>query len=208
MDYRFLLRPTMAVILTLTAWLPTWSTNLVIEKAPTEIYFSPNGGCQDAIINAISRAQKSIFIQAYSFTSAPIAEALKRAHNAGVNVAVILDRSQKAGRNSSLTYLQHSGIPVWLDRHHAIAHSKVMVIDDAIVITGSFNFTKAAEKSNSENVIIINDTQLAQLYSNNWQLHKQHSELIGIGNNKVLGDAKVWPNAKTRRDAKVMAMVR
>jgi phosphatidylserine/phosphatidylglycerophosphate/cardiolipin synthase-like enzyme len=164
-------------ILALIAWIPTWSTNLIIKNAPTEVYFSPNGGCQDAVVSTIRHAKKSILVQAYSFTSAPIAEALKQAHSAGINVAVILDRSQETGHYSGITYLKHAGIPVWLDRHHAIAHNKVMIIDNETVITGSFNFTKAAEKSNAENIIIINNSQLAQLYINNWQLHKQHSEL-------------------------------
>ncbi len=178
MEYRSLLRLPMIAVLTLIIWVPTWSKNLIIKNAPTEVYFSPNGGCQDAVVNTIMRAKKSILIQAYSFTSAPIAEALKHAHDAGINVAVILDRSQETGHYSGMTYLKHADIPVWLDRHHAIAHNKIMIIDSETVITGSFNFTKAAEKSNAENIIIINNSQLAQLYINNWQLHKQHSEPV------------------------------
>jgi len=174
----FFSRLSIIATLALTVWVPSWSTSLIIKNAHTEVYFSPNGGCQDAVVNTIKHARKSILVQAYSFTSSQIADALKWAHNTGVNVTVILDRSQINGRYSGLTRLQQAGIPVWLDCHHAIAHNKVIVIDGEIVITGSFNFTKAAEKSNAENVIIINDIQLARLYTDNWQSHRKHSELL------------------------------
>jgi len=177
MCYKYLSQIPILFIMSLTICIPTWSTNLVIKNAPTAVYFSPNGGCQTAIINAIMHAKKNILVQAYSFTSAPIIKALQQAHKTGIKVEVILDRSQETGRYSGLTYLQHCGIPVWIDSHHAIAHNKVIVIDGETTITGSFNYTKAAEKSNAENIIIINNNNLAQLYENNWQLHRQHSEL-------------------------------
>ena len=164
------------IAITMTAWLPNFATSLVLKNALAEVYFSPHGGCQEAIVGAIASAHKSILVQAYSFTSAPIAEALKRAHDQGVMVKVILDRSQKTAHYTGLTYLQRAGISVRVDYRHAIAHNKVMIIDNDTVITGSFNFTKSAEKSNAENVIIIRDHQLAQIYTDNWQLHQGHSE--------------------------------
>ena len=178
MSKYFFLKLPLAITLVLASWVSSCASSLILKNAPTEVYFSPNGGSQDAIIAVINRAQKTILVQAYSFTSAPIAEALKRAHDFGVNVSVILDRSQETGRYSGLTYLQHAGIPTWVDHRHAIAHNKVMIIDHNIVVTGSFNFTKSAEKNNAENTIIITDTQLAQLYINNWQLHKEHARLV------------------------------
>jgi phosphatidylserine/phosphatidylglycerophosphate/cardiolipin synthase-like enzyme len=67
------------------------------------------------------------------------------AHRRGVNVKAILDKSVNTRHYSSATFLEHMGVPVWIDAQHTIAHNKVMVIDDATVITGSFNFTRAAE---------------------------------------------------------------
>jgi len=72
--------------------------------------------------------------------------------------------------------LKNAGIPVWIDAKHAIAHNKVMVIDGTTVITGSFNFTKAAEEKNTENLIILRDTGLAKLYMENWEQHRGHLE--------------------------------
>jgi len=153
------------------------------EKPTTlEVYFSPHGGCTDAIIRELNKAQKGVLIQAYSFTSAPIAEALLNAHKKGVKVEVILDKSQRTQKYSSATFLYNVGIQVKIDSQHAIAHNKVMVIDGEIVITGSFNFTKAAEENNAENLLVIHDKQLADRYIKNWEDHARHSEVyVGRG---------------------------
>lgn len=90
---------------------------------------------------------------------------------------MILDRSQRTERYSSATFLDNSGLGPLIDGRHAIAHNKVMVIDGKTVITGSFNFTKAAEQSNAENVLIIHDASLAIKYEKNWHDHEGHSSL-------------------------------
>jgi len=154
---------------------PVFPTDLVLKDSPAKVFFSPKGGCQDAVVAAIGKTKKSILVQAYSFTSAPIAAALKKAHNQGVNVRVILDKSQRTERYSGLTFLQHAGIPVWVDSIHAIAHNKVMILDGETVITGSFNFTKSAEERNAENLLIIHNRDLAKLYEANWEKHWGHS---------------------------------
>ena len=91
---------------------------------------------------------------------------------------MILDRSQRTERYSGMTFLVHAGIPTWIDAAHAIAHNKVMVIDGRTVITGSFNFTNAAEEHNAENLLILNSPDLAEVYRQNWQAHLQHSESV------------------------------
>jgi hypothetical protein len=80
-------------------------------------------------VDALTGAKKSVLVQAYSFTSAPIAKALVDAHRRGVEVKVILDRSNRTAHYSAATFLAHAGIPVWIDAQHAIAHDKVMIID-------------------------------------------------------------------------------
>ena len=79
-------------------------------------------------------------------------------------------------RYSSADFLARAGIPVRIDAAHAIAHNKVMLIDDSMVITGSFNFTRAAEEKNSENLLIVHDPALAARYAENWPIHARHSE--------------------------------
>jgi phosphatidylserine/phosphatidylglycerophosphate/cardiolipin synthase-like enzyme len=98
-------------------------------------------------INALDHATNNVLVQAYSFTSAPIANALVDAHKRGVNVQVILDKSQRTEKYSSADFVARAGIPTFIDAKHAIAHNKIMVIDGYEILTGSFNFTKAAEVS-------------------------------------------------------------
>jgi phosphatidylserine/phosphatidylglycerophosphate/cardiolipin synthase-like enzyme len=152
------------------------------EKPTTcnwEIYFSPHGGCTDAIIRELNKAKSTILVQAYTFTSAPIAKALLNAHKRGVKVEVILDKSQRTDKYSPATFFFNTGIPVKIDAQHAIAHNKVMIIDEETVITGSFNFTKAAEESNAENLLVVRDKKLAERYTKNWQEHEKHSGVYG-----------------------------
>jgi phosphatidylserine/phosphatidylglycerophosphate/cardiolipin synthase-like enzyme len=140
------------------------------------LYFSPNGNCTQAIVKEIDSAKKEVLVQAYSFTSVTIAQALLNAKKRGVNVRAILDKSQTSTQYSMATFLYNQGIPVYIDSVHAIAHDKIMIIDRKLVITGSFNFTKAAEEKNAENVLIIRSTKLAQLYITNWNKHLAHSQ--------------------------------
>ncbi len=141
-----------------------------------QVFFSPRGGCTEAVVSTISQARSEILVQAYSFTSAPIAKALVDAHKRGVHVQIILDRSQRKERYSSADFTAHAGIPTYIDAAHSIAHNKVMVIDKVVVITGSFNFTKAAEGNNAENLLVIRSKDMAKVYSGNWEEHKEHSE--------------------------------
>jgi len=144
--------------------------------ADIQVYFSPHGGCTEAVVENLDHATNSVLVLAYSFTSAPIAKSLVAAKKRGVNVQVILDKSNRTEKYSSADFVAHAGIPTFIDAKHAIAHNKVMVIDGTTVLTGSFNFTKAAEDSNAENLLVIHDAALAKKYAANWQLHRQHSE--------------------------------
>ena len=168
----------LAILPCLALWLPfsVSAADLVLKNTSAQVYFSPQGGCTQAVVAAIGAAKQSILVQAYSFTSAPIAASLKEAHDRGVDVRVILDKSQRTEPYRGLTFLVHAGVPVWVDAVHAIAHNKVMVIDGETVITGSFNYTKAAEEKNAENLLVVKDGNLALLYAENWKAHRNHSE--------------------------------
>ena len=145
------------------------------SKPTWNVRFSPNGGCTQLVVDTLAQAKQTVFVQAYSFTSAPIAQALVDAGRRGVKVEAILDKSQRTEHYSEADFLARAGIPVYIDAAHAIAHNKVMVIDDETVITGSFNFTKAAEEHNAENLLVLHDRELAASYKENWQRHRAHS---------------------------------
>jgi phosphatidylserine/phosphatidylglycerophosphate/cardiolipin synthase-like enzyme len=146
-----------------------------------QVFFSPRGGATQAVVSALDQATNQILVQAYSFTSAPIARALVEAQRRGVKVEVILDKSQRTEKYSEADFLQHEGVPTLIDAQHSIAHNKVMVLDGGVVLTGSFNFTKAAEENNAENLLVINDPVLAKRYAENWRAHEAHSEVYERG---------------------------
>ena len=174
------MKPLPRTVLWLLIFCPLWGCSdpfagLPRTLPPMEVYFSPHGGCTEAVVREITAAKSKILVQAYSFTSAPIAKSLAEAHGRGVDVQVVLDRSQETEKYSSATFLLHAGIPTRIDSEHAIAHNKVMILDDAVVITGSFNFTAQAENRNAENLLVIRDPQIARKYTANWQDHWSHS---------------------------------
>ena len=174
------------VVLAITLWVALCSCATVPTENTSpltwEVYFSPNGGCTDAIVRELDKAQSAVLVQAYSFTSYKIAKGLLDAHKRGINVEVILDKSQKTDQYSSADFLANSGMSVKIDSEHAIARNKVMVIDGETVSTGSFNFTKAAEENNAENLLVIHDKKLAERYTKNWEEHSIHSEVyVGRG---------------------------
>ena len=145
------------------------ATIVGIASTSIQVRFSPNGQCTEFTTAAIAKAQKSILVQAYSFTSAPIAEALIKAHERGVAIQVLIDRSQLTARGTKLHLIVAKGIPVFIDVVPGIAHNKVMIIDDAYVLTGSFNWTDAAEKRNAENLLLVKDSRLNEIYRANWK---------------------------------------
>jgi phosphatidylserine/phosphatidylglycerophosphate/cardiolipin synthase-like enzyme len=160
-------------------FIPTQSraASLTLPKDTTiEVCFSPKGGCTETVIQTIGKAKHEILVQAYSFTSAPIAKALVDAKKRGVKVYAILDKSQRGEKYTSATFLVNSGVPTSIDDRHAIAHNKIMILDGETIITGSFNFTRAAEERNAENLLVIRNKELARFYIKNWSEHENHSK--------------------------------
>lgn len=148
------------------------------EKAQIQAYFSPGGQCTEKIIAAIHSAESSIYVMAYAFTSPSIAQALTRAYERGVSVKILIDRSQLKAKHSQLSSLLQKGIPIFIDPATGIAHNKVMIFDEKSVLTGSFNFSQAAETKNAENLLLIHDAALAQVYKNNWEERAQQARKL------------------------------
>lgn len=155
-----------------------WAAPDQVKTAGTiDVCFTPGENCTGKIVHEIDQARNEVLVQAYSFTSQPIAKALFDAHKRGVKVEAVLDKSQRKERYTSATFLNNAGIPVFIDDRHAIAHSKVILLDRRTVITGSFNFTKAAQERNAENLLIIKgNNELVERYLTNYAVHREHSE--------------------------------
>lgn len=139
------------------------------NNASYTVCFTPGGDCTQEVVDSINNSVNAIWVQAYTFTSRPIQRALVDAKQRGVNVQVILDKDALQYNQNLLNYFTQNKIPVWIDYQPSIAHNKVMIIDQTRVITGSFNFTYAAQNKNAENLLIIDDEGLAKKYLQNWQ---------------------------------------
>ena len=148
--------------------------HLNITQAQATVSFSPDGGGERIIVDAINQSRRQILVQAYGFTDRAILAALAEAKRRHVDVRIILDKSNdrsnsNESRYSGATYMKNIGVPVWIDYKPAIAHNKVMIIDGKEVITGSFNFTSSAQRRNAENVLILDGVpQLADAYTKDW----------------------------------------
>lgn len=159
------------------------------ERAKTiEVYFSPKGGCTQAIVDAIDNASSVILIQAYSFTSIEIIDALIAAVKRGVMVHCIMDWRETRGRGSKAEQLSKGINDFVIDKPSGLAHSKVMIIDSKIVITGSFNFTQAAENRNVENLLIIRNSQIAKKYTSQWK--ERRAQCVDSFQRKEIGLTK------------------
>ena len=142
--------------------------------------FTSENHADEMIIAAIDRAHHQILVQAYGFTHRRIADALVRAKSRGIEVAVLVDQEQSHAATAIIRNVMRSGAPVMIDPRHAAAHNKTMVIDtgyaDCAVVTGSFNFTYAAQHRNAENALILRgNPPLCDAYFNNWRRHQLHA---------------------------------
>jgi phosphatidylserine/phosphatidylglycerophosphate/cardiolipin synthase-like enzyme len=147
----------------------------LVPPASVHVHFSPKGGCGERVVEAIDMARQQVLVMAYSFTYDPIVKALMDAHARGVDVELIFDKSNETELRSDMPRCVEKGMKVLVDAEHAIAHNKVMIIDQKVVVTGSFNFTRQAEDANAENLLIIkHNKELAQKFLQYYENHKVH----------------------------------
>lgn len=143
----------------------TLATTLPATPEPLRaLCFSPDGGCANVLIAWIDQATTSVHVMIYVFTSDAIADALLRAHQRGVDVLVVVEREGAATAGSEVARLQAAGIDVRLDGNSALMHHKVAIVDRAFVVTGSYNWSAAAEERNNENLLVLADQNAAAQY--------------------------------------------
>jgi phosphatidylserine/phosphatidylglycerophosphate/cardiolipin synthase-like enzyme len=146
-------------------------------RGTVQVAFAPWDNAEGMIVAALRDAKQQILVQAYSFTSRNLANALIAAKRRGLDVRIIADREQTmASEGSRIPELAAARIPVLIDALTQSAHNKVMIIDgeyaESAVITGSYNWTFAAQFRNAENVLILRrNPELARSYMANWHRH-------------------------------------
>ncbi len=149
--------------------------------APVKVYFSPNGGTEEALVEILDGARHKLCIAVYYFTSRSLAKAVLRAHERGVKIRVIIDGTNESDYSKGY-YLRKRGVDVryarglpkplkksskakYRERKHGIMHHKFMVVDDKLVATGSYNWTASAQLWNRENLLVIDSGSLARKYT-------------------------------------------
>lgn len=137
-----------------------------IKAQGTDIYvfFSPEDNIEEIILKRIKKAGKSIHFMAFSFTSGKISDAMIDVFKKGVKVSGIIEKDGSDSRYSEYIKMKIEGIPVRLDKNRFIMHHKVIIIDGETLITGSYNFSKNANESNDENILIIENRDISELF--------------------------------------------
>ena len=127
-----------------------------------KVFFSPKGGCTQAIVDQLSQARRSVDIAIYSLSSEDIAREIVRLKNKKVNIRILSDRAQSAQKASKTKDLKAQGVDVRLYTGGGLMHNKFAVIDRKVLITGSFNWTQNAEEDNAENLLILEDQKIGR----------------------------------------------
>jgi len=137
--------------------------------AQVDVYFSPNGGCQDAVAAQLRAARTSIDVAVYSFTANRLASILDSAATRGVRVRVVTDR-QQAGSDYSVAARPGRKFPLRIGAGGGYMHNKLAIIDDSVCITGSYNWSEVAETRNDENLLVLVSPELAKAYEARFEL--------------------------------------
>lgn len=139
--------------------------SLTIDGIPLEIYFSPDDGVAARIMKLLRGAETSIHFLAYSMTADDFGEVIRQKAKDGLRVFGVMDQSQiKSNKGTEFEPFQQAGLRVYKDGSSGQMHHKVIIIDEKIIITGSYNFSASAERKNDENVVFFFDEQLAAQY--------------------------------------------
>ncbi|OPX96086.1 MAG: Phospholipase D precursor [Syntrophorhabdus sp. PtaU1.Bin002] len=169
--------PVAGLALILASLIPSgsYSADLTLTNAPTQVYFSPGPDSTEAILKEIVKAKSEILLQTQSLGSVPIAKTLVDAHNRGVKVEVILGRSRKNDGCGSAAFFSGLKIPVYIDSKHAAGHNTIIVIDGTTTITGSFDLGKTPAEKTADSLILTKSKDLAKPYIDNWSKHREHA---------------------------------
>jgi len=156
-----------------------------------QVYFSPNGGCEEAVISKINSAAKTIDIAMYYLSSANIAHALVRAQQRNAAIRIVLDQGQEIESASKSGYLIKHGFEIRYHLGFGLMHNKFAIIDGETLITGSFNWTQTAQERNEENLLIIHDESTISQYQQRFE-YLWNTSRIDLRDARGLAAAPAW----------------
>lgn len=137
------------------------------EDVPTlaEAHFSPGDRCRRRIVSLAGVARRSIDVCVFTITDNSIASALLDAQQRGVRLRIVTDDEKSVDRGSDIDDLARAGVEVRMDRSEHHTHHKFAIFDDAFLVTGSYNWTRAAAAHNEENIVVSNDPRLIRAFA-------------------------------------------
>jgi phosphatidylserine/phosphatidylglycerophosphate/cardiolipin synthase-like enzyme len=148
-----------------------------------DVCFRPGvENCMSRIVQAIDTAHDSVYVQAYNFSTPEIIQAIRKAKQRGLQVRVLLDKENRQKRYTAATYLANGGVSVRIDDKVAIAHNKIVIIDNALVIGGSYNYTRSAEARNAENVTLMKSECMAAQFMRNFEARWETADAVVLEN--------------------------
>ena len=143
----------------------TPNPRVTIDTTPVDTYFSPDDVIQPILVDIINTSQESIYFMAFSFTADPIGEAIRGRAQEGVTVAGVMDDEQVLSNvGTEFDLFRQAGLDVYRDCNAGQMHHKTIIIDESVVIVGSYNFTSSAETRNDENLVVIYNEAIAKLF--------------------------------------------
>lgn len=136
-----------------------------VDGTRVEVLFSPDDGVASRVYDILTEAEKSIYFLAFSFTSDDLGQIIRSQAKNGLDVAGVMDEGQiKSNIGTEYDPFKQAGLKVLADSNEGLMHHKTIIIDDQIVITGSYNFTNSAETRNDENLVVFYNPAIANFY--------------------------------------------
>jgi len=167
--------------------------------AKTEVLFSPGGSIKDAIIKNIISSKGTIDVTAFTFTAGDIAEALYQAKERGVQIRVIIDRTQDAKLYPVIEFLKGEGFNLQFLKGNigGSMNNAFAIFDDKLLVTGSYTWTEYAEKFNYENAVFIDEPDVVEKYKKEFESLYDKSVVQGADRmEEVAATNKVKESAK------------
>jgi phosphatidylserine/phosphatidylglycerophosphate/cardiolipin synthase-like enzyme len=136
----------------------------ILDGTPIQVLFSAEDHAVSNLIALVNDAKVSVRFLAFSFTDYPLAQAMIDRAKAGVDVKGVFETFGSSGTRSELRTFWCAGVPARQDGNGSFLHDKIIIIDNSIVVTGSLNYSSNADESNEENVVILDNAEIAALY--------------------------------------------
>ena len=155
----------------------TPNPEVTIDGTDMEVYFSPDDGVANRIYEILNEAEESIYFMAFSFTTDEFGEIIREQAENGLTIAGVMEEEQvKSNVGTEYDFFKQAGLDVVIDGNEGQMHHKTMIVDEKIVITGSYNLSRSAETRNDENVLVIYNEKITDFFLQEFQRIYQQAQ--------------------------------